>query len=87
MFDLKYSYHHSLLVMYNFTWVSTREPAGDWGVVPKSGPANPSGVWGGVVGGVKNETYQMSVSAWYIKYGRSTFLSFAQMYPSGAMNV
>ena len=33
----------------NFTWHCDADPNEDWGVVPVSGPANASGVWGGVV--------------------------------------
>jgi hypothetical protein len=40
---------------YNFTYVSLKEPKGDWGISPKSGPFNLSGTWGGVFGSVVNQ--------------------------------
>jgi hypothetical protein len=48
----------------NFTYESQREVDGDWGTLPKSGPYNRSGKWGGVMGGIINAKYDMSLSSW-----------------------
>ena len=56
--------------LFNFTYVSLRDPNNDWGVTPKSGPYNRSGVWGGVMGGVVNGQFDMSLSAWQWVYNR-----------------
>jgi hypothetical protein len=48
----------------NFTWHCDAEPNEDWGVVPVSGPANISGVWGGVVGKVATGMYPFSLAQW-----------------------
>ncbi len=42
---------------YNFSYVSYRKADGDWGVLPKSGPLNLSGEWGGVMGSVVEGVY------------------------------
>ena len=47
--------------MMNFTWESHREKDNNWGTKPISGPANSSGIWGGVEGNVFNGTYQISI--------------------------
>ena len=57
--------------MLNFTWESHREKDSFWGTKPISGPANSSGVWGGVIGQVFNGTYQLS-----IRYQIFTFVIF-----------
>jgi hypothetical protein len=48
----------------NFTYEAHSDPDSDWGVLPKSGPNNHSGIWGGVVGGLVNNKYDLSLSAW-----------------------
>ena len=50
-----------LAAMMNFTWESHREKDGNWGTKPISGPANSSGIWGGVIGNVFNGSYQLSI--------------------------
>ena len=45
----------------NFTWESHGEMENNWGTTAISGPSNSSGIWGGVVGGVFNGNYQMSI--------------------------
>ena len=75
-----------LQVMYNFTWKSTKDPNGDWGVVPISGPSNSSGTWGGIVGSLVDQTVQMSVSAWITGSDRLSIFDFAQIYPSGILH-
>ena len=72
-----------LQTMYNFTWQSTNDPNGDWGVVPLSGPPNANGTWGGVVGSLVEQTAQMSVSAWLVTPDRLSLLDYAQIHPEG----
>ena len=67
--------------MYNFTWNPTKDPNGDWGTVPISGPANSNGTYGGIFGSVIDQTVQLSVSSWQIGAERLTFLDYAQNYP------
>ena len=47
--------------MMNFTWEAHRQDLNDWGTKPISGPANSSGVWGGVTGDVFYGKYQLSI--------------------------
>ena len=47
--------------MMNFTWEAPAEKNGNWGTKPTSGPANSSGVWGGIVGDVLRGNYQISI--------------------------
>ena len=63
--------------LFNFTYVSLKEPNGDWGLNPKSGPYNLSGTWGGVLGGVINGEYDTSLCTWYWIFSRAELLSFA----------
>ena len=63
--------------LFNFTLVSLRDPDNDWGVTPKSGPYNRSGTWGGVMGGVINGEFDMSLSAWVWVFNRVDLVSFA----------
>ena len=72
-----------LQVMYNFTWHSTSDPNGDWGVVPLSGPPNANGTWGGVFGSLIEQSVQMSVSPWTISSDRMTMFDHAQLFPHG----
>ena len=37
---------------------------GDWGLTPKLGSFNMNGTWGGVLGGVINKQFDMSMSSW-----------------------
>ena len=62
----------------NFTWDSHADPNGDWGVRPISGPFNRSGEWGGVMGGVVNGDYMISLCQWVWlreRYGLLDFVS------------
>ena len=59
---------------FNFTHVSYKDMDNDWGVFPKEGPFNLSGTWGGVMGDVVNNKFDMSVSAWWWTSDRSTVL-------------
>ena len=63
--------------LFNFTYASYKDPNDDWGLGPKSGPFNLSGTWGGVMGGVINGEYDLSLSAWYWIFARCELLSFA----------
>lgn len=62
----------------NFTWDSHAPPDGDWGVRPKSGPFNKSGVWGGAFGDIVNDDYMIGLSQWVWnkeRYGLVDFVS------------
>ena len=72
-----------LQLMYNFTWHSTSDPKGDWGVVPISGPPNANGTWGGVLGSLFEQSVQMSVSLWVATTDRRTMFDDAQFFPAG----
>ena len=50
-------YMNILANMFNFTWETYSSVDGKWGTRPLSGPANKSGTWGGVFGGVVNAEY------------------------------
>ena len=62
--------------LYNFSLKSYKDPDDDWGVRPKSGPYNLSGVWGGVFGSVVNGLHTMSLSQWYYIYERNDLCDF-----------
>ena len=62
----------------NFTWETQKELNGDWGVAPISGPFNKSGIWGGVMGGIVNGDYMISLCQWVWlsdRYGLVDFIS------------
>ena len=61
---------------FNFTLISHRNTDNDWGVIPKKGPHNISGTWGGVMGDVINKKYDMSISTWYWKLDRVKLVQF-----------
>ena len=71
--------------LFNFTFVSERDPDGDWGVTPKSGPYNLSGTWGGVMGAVINRQYDTSLSAWMWTHDRYGMMSFSTVVKSTGM--
>jgi hypothetical protein len=48
----------------NFSYESHKKMDGDWGTLPKSGPYNLSGEWGGIMGSVVNRKYDFCLSAW-----------------------
>ncbi len=60
----------------NFTLVSYQDVDRDWGVVPKSGPYNRSGEWGGVMGDVIMGNKDLSLSAWAWLPSRYGLLDF-----------
>ena len=47
-----------------------------WGVKPISGPYNKSGSWGGALGGIINNEYMFSLSAWVWVIERSDLVDF-----------
>ena len=48
----------------------------EWGTVPKSGPANISGEWGGIVGDILSGDQHLSISGWLNKYDRRDMFDF-----------
>ncbi len=48
--------------MFNLSVISTRDPDGDWGVYPKSGPHDYTGEWGGVMGKASKRKYYLRIS-------------------------
>ena len=48
----------------------------DWGSIPKSGPYNLSGTWGGAFGDVINKKHDLSMSTWVWKIDRVTLVQF-----------
>ena len=69
-------YMDLLALKFNFTYISHRNTENDWGVIPKEGPYNISGTWGGVMGDVINKQYDMSISTWYWKPERIKLVQF-----------
>ena len=61
---------------FNFTYSSEKEPNGNWGILPKSGPFNLSGEWDGVLGNVVNGKYDLSMSSWDWILERQNVLQF-----------
>ena len=59
----------------------------DWGLFPKSGPYNLTGVWGGVFGSVINKEYDLSLSSWYRVTGREEILQFSPITRTRYVNV
>ena len=64
-----------------------RDVHDDWGLFPKSGPNNLSGEWNGVMGGVVNKEYDLSISAWYIVMGREDILQFSPIAKTRFVNI
>ena len=69
-------YMDMLAMKFNFTYISHRNVDNDWGVVPKKGPHSINGTWGGVMGGVINKDYDMSISTWYWTHERVQLAQF-----------
>ena len=69
-------YINILADQFNFTFSSDKEPNGDWGIMPQSGPFNLSGEWGGVMGNVVRGKYDTSISAWDWNLERSNVVQF-----------
>ena len=57
---------HSLSERFNFTWTSTKETTGKWGVLPQDGTPFDleKGKWSGVMGGVVKGDYHTSLAGW-----------------------
>jgi hypothetical protein len=66
----------------NFTYDTHNQVDGDWGTMPKSGPYNRSGTWGGVMGAVVNSKYDVSIGSWWMIRERYELLSFATIFSS-----
>jgi hypothetical protein len=72
-------YADMIATQFNFSYESHRQMDGDWGTLPKSGPNNITGEWGGMLGSVITRKYDLCLSqwAWYIdRYGLLSFVSF-----------
>ena len=54
----------------NFTWSCDKEMNNNWGIIQVSGPANASGVWDGVIGGIFYGAYPMNVASWAVLHSR-----------------
>ena len=61
---------------FNFTVVYHKDQDDDWGLLPKSGPFNLSGTWGGVMGDVINKKYDLSISSWVWTAERAELAQF-----------
>ena len=61
----------------NCTWeiIEPQDEYG-WGVKPISGPYNQSGIWGGVMGGIINGDYMLSLSTWIWLIERNDLVDF-----------
>ena len=69
-------YMNILANRFNFTFTSDKEPNGDWGILPQSGPFNLSGQWDGVMGNVLNGKYDVSISPWDWNLERNNVVQF-----------
>ena len=70
-------YMDIMAAKFNFTYTSHKDVNNDWGVQPKAGPFNASGVWGGVMGDVLRRRHDMSISIFQWTLSRSDLLQFA----------
>ena len=71
---------NSIAPIMNFTWETLQPPDGNWGVFPKFGPFNLSGIWHGVMGGVVNGDFHVSLSQWTWNLPRRDILDFVTVY-------
>jgi hypothetical protein len=60
----------------NCSYESHRQMDGDWGLMPKSGPYNISGEWGGILGSLIMRKYDLCLSSWGWYIDRYNLLSF-----------
>ena len=60
---------------------------GNWGTRPISGPANKSGIWGGVFGTVINGEFDTSLSTWSWMSERTEYLEFIPMISSRLIEI
>jgi hypothetical protein len=72
-------YTDVLAKQFNFTYESHKEVNDDWGVLPKSGPYNRSGEWGGVLGDVIMAKYDLNLAAWIWSVKRYGLLSYVRI--------
>ena len=80
-------YMDILAGQFNFTWETHGSLDDNWGTRPISGPANKSGVWGGVFGSVVTGDYDTSLSTWLWTRERSEFLDLIQIFSSSMVLV
>ncbi len=60
---------------FNLTVSCNREPTNDWGLVPKTGSwLDPNATFSGVVGGLIEGDYDVSVSSWVNLHARFEWL-------------
>ena len=69
----------------NFTWDTQLEPDGDWGILAKSGPNNKSGTFSGVLGGIINDEYPLSLSHWIMTSTRLEMMDYVISAPERAV--
>ena len=72
---------------FNFTLISHKNMNNDWGLLPKAGPFNLSGTWGGVMGDVINKKYDMSVTIWMWNIERHELAQFVPVAKTRRMSV
>ena len=65
---------HSVILMARASFLELKSR--DWGILPKAGPFNLSGTWGGVMGGVINKKFDLSLSSWTWNLARYTIVQF-----------
>ena len=71
----------------NFTWENHKEVDGNWGVMPISGPYNRSGVFGGIIGAIKNGTHMFNTAGWLWIVDRYEIIDFVEVQSSKVMLV
>jgi hypothetical protein len=75
-------YSDLIAKQFNFTYESHKEVNDDWGVLPKSGPYNLSGEWGGVLGDVIMSKYDLNLAGWawpVVGYGLISCVNIASI--------
>ena len=65
---------------YNFTYELTKPSDNNWGLFPKSGPFNLSGIWDGVMGNVVNGDSHVSFNSWIWNSKRRDILDFVPVF-------
>ena len=69
--------------VFNFTYISCKEPNDDWGLAPKASAAaegpllNRGANWSGVVGNVIDGNFDLSLGTWHWLRDRAELLSFS----------
>ena len=66
-----------LMPVYNFTWFCDTDLDQNWGTIPLSGNWNdPNVTFGGVMGNIINDEYDMSPTTWLMQQNRQPWMSF-----------